>query len=82
MLKEDPQTESKGEFMKKDIYQVILAIDGKVFDSQDFISEKAAKRWAESFTNHQHYHVSIYRNSEDDPMAQYIVTNREGLQLE
>ena len=61
--------------------QVILSQDGKVFASEDFKSEAAAVQWAESHRSMNHYHVTLYKNADDDPYAEYIVSSRNGMNL-
>lgn len=62
-------------------YQVILSVEGKVFAAEDFATEKAAIQWAESHINMKHYHVSLFKDADDDPYAEYIVTSRHGMDL-
>ncbi len=63
------------------MYQVILSQDGQVFAAEDFNSEAAAVKWAESHKGRNHYHVALFRNADDDPYVEYIVSSKYGMNL-
>lgn len=61
--------------------QAILSLDGDVLAAEDFPSEAAAVKWAESFSNEDHYLVHLFKGAEDEPYAEYIVGSRFGIRM-
>ena len=61
--------------------QAILSLDGEVIAAEDFSSETAAVKWAESFSKTDHYLVNLFKDAEDDPYAEYIVGSRFGIHM-